>query len=1372
MAISIGNTIGRLQSEPKPKGSVEAGSANPPEKKSWWSKWGDVVHTGLDILGAVPVIGAFADGANAAIYAAEGNYTEAAISAASAAANLVPGGGAVMKAGKAAVAVGKAVGKKVIKKVVSEGVEQAAKKVAAKAVKAAKGAKNFVSNVGGGIKSRFKKCNPCKMKPGVGKPVNPVLGIKFLADEEDLDFDLPSPLPLPWQRSYFSDQIGNGWLGQGWSLPICARLIRRHNNLVFIDEQGREIELPELDEGERDYNRYEEFFWSREANGRYRIGSVDGGLHYLFAPLTLDEYDPSGERAGYLPLVAMEDRNGNRIRLIYNDAGQPVHIHDAAGRILGLHFIPIALPNGRQAWRLRGVAQLHGEPGENGMWPQQQVEALVFYDYSAEGDLIRVQNAAGSTLREYRYKNHILVEHNQPGALVAQYEYDQYTPQGKVVRHTTNLAQTWTFDYRPGETVVTDPLGRCTRYQFNADQELTGLIDAAGRLTRIELDAWGKPIRITDPLGRATRYAYDASGNTSAIIDATGARTEVQYHAQWRLPTAITDAMGATARYDYDALGNLIRETDALGQQTEYNHDERGLVVRITDAKGGRQHLDYDASGQPLSHTDCSGRATRYEWDAHGHLQSVVNAASAQTHYRHDLKGRLLSIRHADGASEQFSYDAHGRLIGHSDPLGAKTAWELDADGLPRARIDATGQQLRYQYDAARRLVVLANENDAYYRFAYDTSDNLTGEQGFDGRVTHYAYDAADQLIEKRELGTQSGPGVTIPEDDTPEALRTSYRRDKLGRLIEKTTGRAKDKRTQRTRYSYDALGRLTQARNEGGRIELAYDALGQLTQESSHIRGRDHTLAHAYDTLGNRVQTVLPDGRTLNHLYYGSGHLHQINLDGELISDIERDVAHREISRTQGQLTSHYQYDAMGRLTDQQAMKTAVGHTSAPAVLRQYQYDSAGNLTNLFDQRFGAIAYQYDVLGRIRAANQERFAFDPAHNLLDSARNTPAPASNGSAGAIKNNRLTVFEDKRYAYDTHGNLTEKRIGAHTRIQLEYDPEHQLEHAIVARKGSEQRVEYGYDAFGRRAFKKDTFGTTTFVWDGNRLFAETRGARTITYLYEPDSFVPLAQIENHATAANEDEKPAADIHYYHNDQIGTPHELSNADGRIEWRASYKVWGNTVTVEYPELDIARAQQPDTIHQPLRFQGQYYDTETGLHYNRFRYYDPDVGRFVTQDPIGLDGGDNLYQYAPNPAGWIDPHGLVKLRPTDPTKGSLSNIETRCWYLREEEGILSQIDCTKSLKQQARKASQLRNQARIRARLLMKDRQKAIDLYKTDPMLTFKDLVRKKQTKGLKGNDAYKDIIGSSKKSRESVNKSLLEGIDCNDVLSKLGI
>ena len=152
----------------------------------------------------------------------------------------------------------------------------------------------------------------------------------------------------------------------------------------------------------------------------------------------------------------------------------------------------------------------------------------------------------------------------------------------------------------------------------------------------------------------------------------------------------------------------------------------------------------------------------------------------------------------------------------------------------------------------------------------------------------------------------------------------------------------------------------------------------------------------------------------------------------------------------------------------------------------------------------------------------------------------------------------------------------------------------------------------------------------FTWDGNRLLNEIRGEREQTYLYEQDGFVPVATLKD------------GEINYYHTDHLGTPQELTNQKGEIVWEAEYATWGNTVKVNYKRVD-ANIQE-DVALQPLRFQGQYYDAETGLHYNRFRYYDPDVGRFTTQDPIGLLGGDNLYAYAPNPIIWFDVYGLWK--------------------------------------------------------------------------------------------------------------------------------
>lgn len=149
----------------------------------------------------------------------------------------------------------------------------------------------------------------------------------------------------------------------------------------------------------------------------------------------------------------------------------------------------------------------------------------------------------------------------------------------------------------------------------------------------------------------------------------------------------------------------------------------------------------------------------------------------------------------------------------------------------------------------------------------------------------------------------------------------------------------------------------------------------------------------------------------------------------------------------------------------------------------------------------------------------------------------------------------------------------------------------------------------------------------FLWEGDRLLSESSADQTITYLYEPETFVPLVQIVQ--------KKTEKEFYYYHTDQIGTPRELTSQKGKIVWQAHYKAWGKIAKLG-PEGS-------QSVWQPLRFQGQYYDEESGLHYNHHRYYDPDVGRFITPDPIGLAGGENIYQYAPNPTGWIDPLGLM---------------------------------------------------------------------------------------------------------------------------------
>ena len=366
-----------------------------------------------------------------------------------------------------------------------------------------------------------------------------------------------------------------------------------------------------------------------------------------------------------------------------------------------------------------------------------------------------------------------------------------------------------------------------------------------------------------------------------------------------------------------------------------------------------------------------------------------------------------------------------------------------------------------------------------------------------------------------------------------------------------------------------------------------------------------------------------MPTGDVLNYLYYGSGHLHHINLNGETLTDIERDNLHRPIVRSAGQLNTQFQFDPMGRLKQQISQLAQYDSSNQSALIeRQYHYDATGNLIRTDDQRNGNIDYVYDSLGRILQAADERFAFDPAHNISDDAQ------------IIKGNRLAEYNGVRYRYDGLGNLIERH--SYTESQFyRYDADNQLIEAHIEKANSPtQYWQYRYDPFGRRISKTNakTQQSTLFVWEGSRLLQELRQDKVYTYVYtEQNSYEPLAQIE---VFRQPEKLNTPIIRYFHTDQIGIPREMTDEAGNIIWRGQYSAWGKLTEEE---------KANPSIHQPFRLQNQYADEETGLHYNFFRYYDAHCGRFTQQDPIKLAGGENFYAFALNVQGFIDPLGLV---------------------------------------------------------------------------------------------------------------------------------
>ena len=289
-----------------------------------------------------------------------------------------------------------------------------------------------------------------------------------------------------------------------------------------------------------------------------------------------------------------------------------------------------------------------------------------------------------------------------------------------------------------------------------------------------------------------------------------------------------------------------------------------------------------------------------------------------------------------------------------------------------------------------------------------------------------------------------------------------------------------------------------------------------------------------------------------------------------------------------------------------------------------------------MFNRRY---AYIYDKIGRIQEARNsqtgrsETFAFDPAHNILSDK------AAEGKGGnPVSGNRLKEYNGIEYTYDVLGNLIYRQLPDGENQYYQYDLENQLVRAEIKKPAGNTEIwTYAYDPFGRRLSKErqDKLAWTStdpkrthFVWDGTRLLQEYTYKGSYTYIYtDQDSYEPLAQVFDNAKDGKQY------LAYFHNDQIGIPREMTDIHGNLLWYGEYTAWGRLKKDE---------RVYKNAHQPFRLQNQYFDEETGLHYNLMRYYEPEAGRFVNQDPIGLWGGANLYQFAPNANVWVDPLGL----------------------------------------------------------------------------------------------------------------------------------
>jgi RHS repeat-associated protein len=836
-----------------------------------------------------------------------------------------------------------------------------------------------------------------------------------------------------------------------------------------------------------------------------------------------------------------------------------------------------------EAGRILTVSTAH--PTE----PRQRV-TLVTYTYNGRAELISAADALAQ-VATYQYQDKLLVRETFKNGLSFYFEYAGQGPEARCIR-------TWgdegiydhklVYDVEARRTVVTNSLGYATTYLGNENGLVVEVQDARGGVALIEYNEYNEFLSETDPLGFTTRHTYDERGNCLHTVQPDGAEVRNEYDAHGHL-IALTDAVGGCWKWTYDEAGNLLTQTNPVGNTDCYAYT-KGLLKRLTDA--GRQvtELVYDEMYNVREQRAAQG-TTHWLYDGWGRSRKRTDSRSNVQWRSYDLLGRIVTLHEPDGNVRRFTYDGLGNVVRVQDRLH-DVYYSYRGLGRLIRRAEA-GTAIEFLHDTEEQLRAVVNEHGLTYRFGLDAAGDVITEVGFDGLTRHYQRDIAGR----------------VTEVELPIGQRTRYAYDPVGR----TTSVHYDD-GQREVYTYRADGALLSATNDTVVVSYRRDILGNILQETQG----PYTLTYTYDMLGQQVGLTSSLGADVRYTRDESGQLTQVKAGTTWQALFERDKQGLELHRTlSGGVRTRWKRDTLGRPAEQH-ISTGL---SGPKRTRTYEWQIDDRLTHLEDSQYGMTRFTHDALGNLATTTfgdggRELRLPDAVGNLFKTADRSDRQY--GLAG-----QLIEAQGSHYQYDALGNLVHQYTSAGQQWHYTWTSAGYL--AEVVRPDGKV-VRFAYDALGRRIRKSYQGRATCWVWNGNvplhewqQPDASEEVEQVVTWLFEDDSFAPIAKLtchENYSIVT---------------DHLGTPLALYNEQGTQKWETQFNSY-----------EAVRQPRVETVDCPFRYQGQYEDVETGLYYNRFRYYNPQTGQYISQDPIRLRGGLSVYNYVPDTLVGIDALGL----------------------------------------------------------------------------------------------------------------------------------
>ncbi|NPD24340.1 RHS repeat-associated core domain-containing protein [Corallococcus exiguus] len=1021
----------------------------------------------------------------------------------------------------------------------------------------------------------------------VGHPIDVVTGVLF---HEMTDRVLRGRVNVSFGRRYSTAMLpeSGGMLGPGWFSPYEMKIRRDLEGYRMLSR-----------EGESEYT-----FDDRQgvlAQGHaVRNPGAFMELRREEAQLVVTAWTPDGQSVVRYLFRDRTDGRWSPLVSVQDVTGQGVDVeHDGRGRIAALR--------------------------------ERRSRRAFYLAYNGTGRLAALhQDASRSAapLVRYRYVDGRLTEVIDGAGFTSAYAYDSA---GRMVREVTRTGAVWTFrfdargrcsqargqdgfdektlEYLPAKrmTRVTDSRGATWTYEYSAAGQVERTITPLGRVWASRFDDLGRQVSIAEPGGAVRAFEYDEASHFRAVTGPEG-KSLYAFNAHHQL-VRFTDAMGGVWQRKYSREARLEAILNPLGHRWTFSWDERGDLVQLDYPDGGRRRFTHDVNGDVLRESGVMSGPWTYTYGSLGELLDSLTPLGDVTRREYDARGLLVSVLHPDERRTRFEYDAGGLLLRAVRPDGSIFVYRRSGCSRRLTQFSHGAQVLRYQWSQEPSLLTeVINAAGERHSFEYDEDGRLSREVTADGREVLYAYDAGGNLSERTEAGRT-----------------TRFAHDLLGLPTQVTyaDGATVD-------IAHDALGRLTRVAD--AQVELTYerDALGRKLVEKSN----DFVVERTFDPMGRVLDRKTSLGHDTRYDYDRDGRLSAMAVGGQQIH-FKRDGMGRETSRVlPGGAQVRSAYDTQHRPIRKEVL---LAGGSVPSVDRRSQYDMMGRPTRVIDNRWGTSEYSYDAAGWLTsfsdAEGREQYVRDGAGHLVRVETSEAAPPGRltktvpphkDERELAAGGRLLAQDGLSYAYDAWGRVTQLTDRSSLSVQAAWrytwDTRGRLE-SVTRPDGAVWR--YTYDPFNRRLSKEGPQGQTRFHWDGDVLVHAQRDSELTTWDFLPNAHELVSQQDKGSTL------------FAVTDHLGVPQELVTEEGRVGWASKLAPFG---TPRHEDAPLAEC--------PLRYPGQWADAESGLSYNRHRYYAPWAAQYLSPDPLQLfDDPNGAYGYSTNPLQWTDPLGLINV-------------------------------------------------------------------------------------------------------------------------------